>query len=155
MFGSKSEDKVGPACGTTLISKNTEIVGDIHFSGTLVVEGTIKGNIHTSGEGDALARVMETGVIEGDVCVPSLVINGTVNGDVFSSKHIELAAKTVINGNVHYALIEMVKGAQINGNLVYSDSKTSDGSTISSTAVTPIDVKAAEDSNTKLSDTSK
>jgi cytoskeletal protein CcmA (bactofilin family) len=28
----------------------------------------------------------------------------------------------VVEGNVHYQLIEMVKGSQVNGNLVYSAS---------------------------------
>ncbi len=121
MFSKKEKKTAFAAGGTTLISKSTEIVGDIHFSGTLMIEGHIKGNVYASDGENAQARVLESGKVEGEIRVPSLVINGSVTGDVFSSKHIELAAKTVINGNVHYALIEIVKGAQINGKLVYTD----------------------------------
>lgn len=119
MFGKKEKKTAFAAGGTTLISKNTEIVGDIHFSGTLMIEGHVKGNVYASDGENAQARVLESGKVEGEIRVPTLVINGSVSGDVFSSKHIELAAKTVIAGNVHYSLIEIVKGAQINGKLVY------------------------------------
>jgi cytoskeletal protein CcmA (bactofilin family) len=124
MFSKKDKKTTFAAGGTTLISKNTEIVGDIHFSGTLMIEGHVKGNVYASDGDNAQARVLESGKVEGEIRVPSLVINGAVTGDVFSSKHIELASKTVINGNVHYVLIEIVKGAQINGKLVYSASAT-------------------------------
>lgn len=121
MFGKKDKKAAFAAGGTTLISKSTEIVGDIHFSGTLMIEGHVKGNVYAIDGADAHARVLESGKVEGDIRVPSLVINGSVTGDVYSGKHIELASKTVINGNVHYVLIEIVKGAQVNGKLVYSD----------------------------------
>ncbi|MGH1486376.1 MAG: bactofilin family protein [Cellvibrionaceae bacterium] len=120
MFGKKETATSFSAGSTTLVSKNTEIVGDIKFTGNLMIEGTVRGNVYTSGGADAHARVLDKGVVEGEIRVPTLVINGTVNGDVYSDKHIELAAKAVVNGNVHYSLIEMVKGAQVNGNLVYS-----------------------------------
>jgi cytoskeletal protein CcmA (bactofilin family) len=90
-----------------------------------MIEGRVKGNVYCNDGVDAHARVLEKGVVEGEIRVPTLVINGTVNGDVYSDKHIELAAKAVVNGNVHYAMIEMVKGAKVNGNLVYTAQSTS------------------------------
>lgn len=124
MFGkqSKNEVSMGLSGGTstTLISKNTEVVGDIHFSGTLHVEGTLRGNIHVKDGGDAHLEVAENGRVEGQITVPTVRINGRVVGDIHAVKHVELAAKAEVEGNVHYKLIEMVKGAQVNGNLVYS-----------------------------------
>ncbi len=110
---------------TTLIAKGTEIIGDIKFSGDLQVEGKVCGNIIATSEGDAIARVLEDGHVEGNLKVPTIIINGTVKGDVHSASHIELAAKAQVEGNVHYNLIEMVKGAQINGNLVYNGREAS------------------------------
>jgi len=106
--------------GTTLISKNTEVVGDIHFTGELHIEGKLRGNILVKDGGDAFLDVAENGVVEGQIRVSRVRINGHVLGDVFSDKHVELAAKAVVEGNVNYHLIEMVKGAQVNGSLVYS-----------------------------------
>jgi cytoskeletal protein CcmA (bactofilin family) len=116
MFGKKETSASLSAGSTTLVSKNTEIVGDINFSGNLMIEGKVTGNIYVSSGSDAHARVLEKGIVEGEIRVPSIVINGTVNGNVYSDKHVELAAKAVVNGNVHYNLI---------GNLVYSAESSS------------------------------
>ncbi|HEY7883561.1 MAG TPA: polymer-forming cytoskeletal protein [Cellvibrionaceae bacterium] len=105
----------------TLISKGTKIIGDIHFSGDLQVEGKVQGNIIVEGGNDAKLVVADKGVVEGEIRVPMVVINGKVIGDVYSTKHLELAAKAIVEGNVHYQLIEMVKGAQVNGSLVYGE----------------------------------
>ena len=107
----------GPA--HTLISRSTEIVGDIHFSGELIIEGRVKGNIYADDESQALIRIAEKGSVEGDVCVPSAIVNGLVQGDLRSSNHLELAAKAVMVGSVYYNLIEMVMGSEVNGNLMH------------------------------------
>jgi cytoskeletal protein CcmA (bactofilin family) len=118
MFGSgEKTDNQGPA--HTLISHTTEIAGDVHFSGELIVEGKIKGNIYADDASEALIRVVDQGSVEGQICVPSVVINGLVQGDVRSSKHVELAAKAVVMGNVYYNLIEMVMGSEVNGKLMH------------------------------------
>lgn len=104
---------------TTLIAKNTEVVGDIHFSGTLHIEGTLKGNVYAKDGADAHLDIAEGGCVEGQINVSTVRINGRVLGDIHTTKHIELAAKAEVEGNVHYKLIEMVKGAQVNGSLVY------------------------------------
>lgn len=124
MFGKKDKTMGGFASGsTTLLSKSTEVIGDMHFTGNLEVEGIVRGNVIANG--DARVRIMEKGLVEGEISAPNVVINGRVVGDVYSSKHVELAANAVVEGNVHYQLIEMVKGAQVNGSLVYSADKGS------------------------------
>lgn len=102
----------------TLISRAAKIVGDLYFSGDLQIEGKVCGNVIAEGDKDAKLVVAETGVVEGDIHAPVVVINGKVVGDIHSTKHIELAAKAIVEGSVHYQLIEMVKGSQINGNLI-------------------------------------
>lgn len=103
----------------TLISRGTTIKGDIHFSGELQIEGCIQGNVVADAESAAKIVVAETGTVQGEIRVPTVVINGNIQGDIYSAKHLELAAKAVVDGSVHYQLIEMVKGAQVNGNLVF------------------------------------
>ena len=120
MFGkSKDIPSVVSSHAHTLISRNTEIVGDIHFSGELIIEGRVKGNIYAEDDSAALIRVAESGAVEGEICVPSAVINGLIQGDVRSANHIELASKAVVVGNVYYNLIEMVMGSEVNGNLMH------------------------------------
>ena len=78
---------------TTLISKATEITGDVHFSGVLEVEGKVRGNIYADDDSSAEVRVRESGLVQGEIKVPSVIINGLVEGDVHSTQHLELAAK--------------------------------------------------------------
>lgn len=109
----------------TLISRGTKVVGDLHFSGDLQIEGKVCGNILAESGNDAKLVVAEKGLVEGEIRVPMVVINGRVNGNVYSTKHVELASKAMVEGNVHYQLIEMVKGSQVNGSLVYSGTGSS------------------------------
>lgn len=118
MFGSSSKSAVASGPAHTLISRQTEIKGDLRFTGELIVEGKIIGNVYADDESEALIRIAETGVVEGEIWVPSAIVNGLVQGDVHSSKHLELAAKAVVMGNVFYNLIEMVMGSEVNGSLL-------------------------------------
>ena len=103
----------------TLIGHNSEICGNINFSGGLHVDGVVRGNIQADAESGSVLSVSERGVIEGEVRVPNIMLNGTVKGDVYASEHIELAEKAKVSGNVYYKLIEMMRGAAVNGNLVH------------------------------------
>ena len=119
MFGSKKT--VNFSNNHTLISRSAKIVGDLYFSGDLQIEGRVCGNILVESGHDARIVVAESGIVEGEIRVPVAVINGHVSGDIHSSKHVELAAKAVVVGSVHYQLIEMVKGSQVNGSLICTD----------------------------------
>ncbi len=116
MLSSKNKT---PGVYDTFVSHKTEIVGDIHFSGGLHIDGRVKGNILADEQSGALVRVSETAVIEGEIKAPNIIINGRVIGNVFAHKHIELAAKAAVSGNVQYTMMEMVMGAQVNGNLIH------------------------------------
>lgn len=118
MFGSSNKNIATGGPAHTLISRQTEIMGDLRFTGELIVEGKIKGNVYADDDSGALIRIAETGVVEGEIWVPSAVVNGLVKGDLHASKHLELAAKSVVIGNVFYNLIEMVMGAEVNGSLM-------------------------------------
>lgn len=127
MFGKSDDAKATVKSDAhTLISRTTEIVGDLHFSGELIIEGRVKGNIYAEDDSAALIRVAEKGAVEGEICVPSVIINGLVQGDVRAATHIELASKAVVVGNVYYNLIEMVMGSEVNGNLMHIGSNQLD-----------------------------
>ena len=103
----------------TLISSKTQIQGDLQFSGGLHIDGLIQGTIRAEEDSEAIVRISDIGEIDGDVIAPHIIVNGTVHGDVYASKHIELAKNASIKGNVYYHLIEMAMGAEVNGNLVH------------------------------------
>lgn len=103
----------------TLVGRNTELQGDIHFTGGLHIDGVIKGNVTAEDGSSSVLHLSEHGRIEGEVRVPHINLNGTVNGDVHASDAVELASHARVNGNVYYKLIEMAMGAEVNGNLVH------------------------------------
>ena len=115
--GKKSSFSVSGA--TTLISRETVVVGDLHFTGNLDIEGLVQGNIGAKDGKDALVRVVEKGCVEGEIRAPCVLINGQVNGDVHSSQHLELAARGRVQGNVFYTLLEMAAGSEVNGSLTH------------------------------------
>lgn len=122
MLGSKDKgsSNFGSSNNTTLIARDTEVVGDIKFAGNLDIEGVVRGNILAQPGKEAIVRIVDKGRVEGEIRAPSVIINGTIIGDVYSSKHLELAAKAKVEGSVHYALVEMAMGAQVNGSLKHS-----------------------------------
>lgn len=122
MWGKKKHKSVSKAHSITfetLVSSKTHIEGDLQFSGGLHIDGLIKGTIRATDEHEAVVRISDIGEIDGDVVAPHIIVNGTVHGDVYASKHIELAENASVKGNVYYHLIEMAMGAEVNGNLVH------------------------------------
>ena len=102
----------------SLIGQNTELQGNVVFSGGFHVDGKLKGNIQAQ-DPSSLLTLSDHGVVEGEVRVPNIILNGTVIGDVYANERIELAARAKVMGNVYYNLIEMAIGAEVNGNLVH------------------------------------
>ncbi len=100
---------------TTLIAKGAVITGDLHFSGNLEVEGTISGNVIAVDGAEARVRVLQSGLVEGIIDVPVVIINGRVHGDTHASSQLYLAAHAIVEGNIRYQSLEIEKGAQVNG----------------------------------------
>ena len=115
MFGNKkrSNSRVD-----SLVGHQTTLTGDVSFAGGLHVNGSILGNVSGDGDDEATLTVSDKGSIEGEVRVPRIILNGIIRGDVYATEHIELAANARVEGDVHYRLIEMAMGAEVNGKLV-------------------------------------
>lgn len=103
----------------TLIGADTRIVGDIHFSGGIRIDGTIIGNVTEPNASPCTLILSEHGRIEGAVNAAKIVINGKVVGPVTAGVFVELQAKAHITGDVYYKSLEMHTGAVIEGKLVY------------------------------------
>lgn len=135
MLGSK-KSAMNVSGKTTLVSTETVVMGDIRFSGVLDIEGLVQGNIIAESGKDALVRVVDKGRVEGEIRAPSVVINGEVVGDVYSARHLELASRARVQGNVFYTLVEMAAGAEVNGSLAHmadSDAEKAAGGASEST----------------------
>jgi cytoskeletal protein CcmA (bactofilin family) len=102
----------------TLLGKTANLNGDLEFSGGLHLDGRVVGNVRSSADDGGALSVSESGLIEGRVEVTSIVMNGTVNGDMYARERLVLGGKARVNGNVYYGVIEMAPGAVITGKLI-------------------------------------
>jgi len=110
--------KQGTARIDTLIGRTASVQGDIEFAGGLHIDGRVNGSVRAVEGAAAALSVSEHGLVEGSVVAPHVVLNGCVNGDILATERVVLGAKARVRGNVHYGVIEMALGAEINGKLV-------------------------------------
>ena len=106
---------------STVIGHGTEITGDVRFTGGLHLDGKIVGNVAGADGESSTITVSEQGTVEGDVRVDSLILNGTIIGDVYANERVELASEARVTGTVYYRLLEMAMGAEVNGKLVHTE----------------------------------
>lgn len=103
----------------TIVGVDTQVNGDVHFTGGLHVDGVVHGNVSADPDSEASLSLAEGGTIDGGVTVPYVLLEGIVKGDVFANKRVILGSTARVVGNVYYNLIEMAIGAEINGKLVH------------------------------------
>jgi len=106
----------------TLVGKHSRIVGDILYTGGVHIEGEVEGNLMAEEVDKGFVVVSETGLVKGEIRGPTVIVYGIVNGDVYATGTLELAASARITGNVYYNLLEMTTGAEVNGNLIHQQS---------------------------------
>lgn len=116
MFGKK---RWKPLQIQTLVGKDASIDGDLKFDGGCHIDGVINGGVTAERDPDAYLSISEEGRVNGNVKVQKLSLSGTVEGDVVVLQRAELGPTARVVGNVHYNVIEIVAGAQINGKLIH------------------------------------
>lgn len=107
----------------TLIGKGAEVQGNLRFVGGLHVDGKIQGHViaEIAPTGEAAVSLSATGVIEGNLESPFVVLDGRVKGDVRASERALLAAGARIEGTLYYGALTIDDGAEIHGGLVRLD----------------------------------
>ena len=116
MFGKKGRKAVAIQ---TLIGSNSHIDGDLKFEGGCHIDGVVNGSVLGGNDPEAYLSISEHGQVQGNVNVPRLGLSGAVQGDVVVTERAELGPTARVTGNVHYNLIEIAAGAEINGQLIH------------------------------------
>jgi cytoskeletal protein CcmA (bactofilin family) len=141
MFGKKNGRNPANVI-ESLIGPNTFIKGDIEFSGSLRIDGHVKGNITTAKDLDSTLVVAESGKIEGEVHATHVVLDGMIVGPVEVTDFLELQPKARIIGDVRYKQIEIHLGATIDGKLEHGDGEAKAPLRLATTNAQPAAVAA-------------
>ncbi|MEP6616315.1 MAG: polymer-forming cytoskeletal protein [Ginsengibacter sp.] len=97
---------------STIIGEGYVITGELHGSSVIRIEGKIIGNVHV----DAGVVLGEKGVIEGNINSQSVIIFGTVNGNVKATQ-LEIKKSGFVSGDISTDTLEIELGAKYNGKL--------------------------------------
>jgi cytoskeletal protein CcmA (bactofilin family) len=112
MFNKKKQPPI-----RSLIAQGSHINGHIAFCAGLRVDGEVSGNVRASEDQPSILVVSESAKIVGEVSADHIIVNGSIKGPVHARQMLELQPKARIEGDVHYAALEMHQGALISGQL--------------------------------------
>jgi cytoskeletal protein CcmA (bactofilin family) len=104
---------VGGEDVSAFVGKDVQFKGTITYNGTVRIDGSMEGEIHTEG----VLLVGEDVVITAKVTAGTIVCQGKITGDICAKEKINLRAPAFINGGVKTPLISMEEGVTLNGNL--------------------------------------
>jgi len=101
----------------SLIAEGSQIDGNISFTDGLRIDGAIVGNLFAKTDEASILVISEAATVIGEIHADHIIINGAVKGPVHARVMLELQPKARIQGDVHYAALEMHQGAIIAGQL--------------------------------------
>jgi len=94
-----------------ILGRDSEFEGDLKFYGTLLIDGSFKGNI----TGEGTISIGEEGIIESDIHVSNIIIYGEVHGNIIAEEKIEINAPGKVFGYIEAPIIEIEKGVVLQG----------------------------------------
>lgn len=112
MFNKKKQPPI-----KSLIAEGSQIVGNLTFTDGLRIDGEVTGNVCGSENAASILVISESAHVVGEVSADHVIINGSVRGPVRARMMMELQPKARIEGDVHYAALEMHQGALITGQM--------------------------------------
>jgi cytoskeletal protein CcmA (bactofilin family) len=114
------EERRSPSrSGTTLpdevafVGKGVDFKGVITYSGTVRIDGSMDGEIHTDGG----LLVGPEAVLKAKVTAGTVVCQGTIHGDIQAKDQIVLRAPAVVQGSLTTPVLSMEEGVVFNGTL--------------------------------------
>lgn len=104
--GSKGSDEV-----TGFLDQGAFFEGHLQFSGTLRIDGSLKGTIQTE---DHLV-IGENGILEAEVHAGTVSISGKVTGVVNAKEKVVIHPKGRVSGEIHSPALIIEQGAIFDG----------------------------------------
>ena len=94
-----------------VLNSDVEIKGNLKFSGELVFDGKLEGEVNA----DGVLHLGESGVVNGNINVTAVIIRGKVNGNVSAKDKVELKSKAEVFGDVRASKLAIEEGVTFVG----------------------------------------
>ena len=117
-FGRSKEEGAASAAGnagglTAFIDQGSEFEGKLSFKDTVRIDGCFSGEIRS----ENTLIVGETGEIQASVHSKSVLVSGTVVGDITASQKVVLHKTARVQGNLATPCLAVEDGAVFNGSV--------------------------------------
>lgn len=110
-------DEVDTAKITGFFDKNTEMKGDLKFSGSFQIDGRFSGTI----ESKSTLVIGENGNVDADVNIATIVINGKIKGNIHATEKVEISATGRVTGSIIAPRLIVKEGAHLESNCHTTD----------------------------------
>jgi cytoskeletal protein CcmA (bactofilin family) len=97
----------------TFLDSGTSFEGKISFTGAVRIDGHFRG----SASADGMLIVGETGTIDAKLDVRSLVVLGSVVGEVTAKERVEVGPQGRVDGVVRTPRLKINEGAQVSARI--------------------------------------
>jgi cytoskeletal protein CcmA (bactofilin family) len=111
MWRWKADSTASEQNSTSVIDQSCEMEGRFRFSGTLIINGKFRGELLSP---DTLL-VGETAELEADVRVGTVIVNGSVSGNITARERVELRAGARIAGGIVTPALVLEEGVVFDG----------------------------------------
>ena len=95
----------------TVLAEDIDFDGEMTFENTLLVKGSFKGGIRSSGD----LFVSKGSVVEATVEAATVSVKGRIVGDIHARNRLELFAASRLDGNIMTPNLIMQSGSVFNG----------------------------------------
>jgi cytoskeletal protein CcmA (bactofilin family) len=95
----------------TLLGRGSEFEGKLTFEGTVRIDGKLKGEVFS----DDTLVVGEGAVVEAEIDVGEIIVQGTVIGNIRAKRAIELHAPGRVKGDITTPSLQIDKGVVFEG----------------------------------------
>jgi cytoskeletal protein CcmA (bactofilin family) len=94
-----------------VLNSDVEIKGNLKFTGELLFEGKLEGEVNA----DGVLQLGENGVINGNVTAQAVIVRGKINGNVVAKDKIEIKSKAELFGDIRAAKLAIEEGVTFVG----------------------------------------
>jgi cytoskeletal protein CcmA (bactofilin family) len=123
MWSKQPETDAKPPDHTAIIGEGSEIEGKYTFSGTLILNGQLKGEIVSN---DRL-MIGAKAVVNATIRAGSVLIEGEVTGNVTALERVELCGKARVFGDVEAPVVSVEAGVLFEGHCRMTKTRPVDG----------------------------